>query len=408
MSKEQVLLTQITEISKKYDLLYQKAGGYFNVFEIVDSAHDEITICKVLYELLSPTGSHYQGASYLKLFFENVLHLPISDVELGTARVFREYRIDEQRRIDLVIETAAKFIPIEVKIYAGEQEKQCFDYFTEAKIHTNDPKIYYLTRFGSEPSDYSANGLLKNNDNTYQDIILISFANDILNWLALCLGQSNTLKIAPIRETLIQFIDVIRKFTDKMEDEKELEVKKLLTSSPDNMKSGVTIYIALDAAREEMMLRLLTAIEAKVGIQKLNNQYDFQYNNTQKVKSFYSRKHSTYPGISYLYKTKDEIKADKDIWVRIEIDYKIFVGYCCPVNDTATNKTLSEQEIKSILNVEPCTDNWWAYWEYCPNDNETLCPDFKEHNEAYYDLFDNAKFDTLVNCCAEKIKNLLK
>lgn len=371
MSIEQILLTQITEISKKYDLLYQKTGGYFNIFEVAGIAHDEVTICRIMFELLSPTGSHYQGAAYLKLFFENVLHMPISDAEMETARVFREYQIDDQRRIDLVVETATKFIPIEVKVYADEQKNQCFDYFMEAKKRTSNPKIYYLTRFGTEPSQYSTNTLPKNNDDdAYHDIVLLSFADNILDWLELCLKQSNTLKIAPIREILIQFIAVVRKFTDKIGDEKELEIKELLTSSPDNMKSGVAIHSALDVAREEMMFKLLTAIEEKVQLQKLNNQYDFAYNNKQKIKDFYNRKYSTYPGISYAYKSKEEIQSDKDIWVRIEISSYIFVGYCCPVNGTATNKTLTNEEIKSILHVEPCTENWWAYWEYSPTDNE--------------------------------------
>lgn len=112
---EQLLLSQIAAISDKYDLLYRKTGGYFNIFEVADIAHDEVVICRVLYELLSPAGSHFQGNAYLKLFFDNVLHIEVSDDELETARVFREYQIDEQRRIDIVIETSKKFIPIEVQ-----------------------------------------------------------------------------------------------------------------------------------------------------------------------------------------------------------------------------------------------------------------------------------------------------
>ncbi|GAA0797548.1 hypothetical protein GCM10008910_20440 [Faecalicatena orotica] len=58
--------------------------------------------------------------------------------------------------------------------------------------------------------------------------------------------------------------------------------------------------------------------------------------------------------------------------------------------------------------ILPGTNNWWAYWEYVPNNDEVQSPDFKEHNQAYYDLFDHVKFDTFVDVCAEKIKNLLK
>lgn len=403
----QILLSQITAISQKYDLLYQKTGGYFNIFEVANIAYDEVTICRVLHELLSPTGSHCQGAVYLKLFFESVLHIQISEAELETTRVFREYQIDAQRRIDLVIETATKFIPIEVKIYAGEQENQCYDYFVEARKRTEAPKIYYLTRFGTSPGEYSAKGLTENEEG-YEEVVNLSFSDDILGWLDLCLKQSNTLKIAPIREVLLQLVAVIRKFTDKMGDEKEMEIKELLLASSDNIKSAIAIQSTLNEVREEIMLKLFRAIEEKVGIQKINNQYDFEYENNKKIKTYYNRKHSTYPGISFFYKDKNVIHSDKDVWVRIEIDYKIFIGYCCPVNGEATNKTLFDDEIRNALKVEPCTNNWWAYWEYVPNNDEVQSPDFKEHNQAYYDLFDHVKFDAFVDVCAEKIKNLLK
>lgn len=62
------LLTQISTVSKKYDLIYQKTGGYFNIFEITNMVSDEIRICRVIAELLNPKGSHYQGDSYLRLF----------------------------------------------------------------------------------------------------------------------------------------------------------------------------------------------------------------------------------------------------------------------------------------------------------------------------------------------------
>ena len=64
--------------------------------------------------------------------------------ELATARVYREYMIDENRRIDLVIETNRKFIPIEVKIFATDQPEQCFDYYQEAKQHMAEPVLFYF------------------------------------------------------------------------------------------------------------------------------------------------------------------------------------------------------------------------------------------------------------------------
>lgn len=203
----ELLLQEISAISKKYELLNQKTGGYFNIFNIANITTDEVKICRVLYELISPKGRHYQGSTYLNSFIKFVLNIDIPEKELSSARVFREYVIDEKRRIDLVIETSERFIPIEVKIYAGDQEYQCFDYAKKAK----NSKVYYLTRFGDNPSEYSAKGLTKT-DHGYEEVITISFAYDILGWLEICVSQKETLKIASIREVILQLMAVIRFF----------------------------------------------------------------------------------------------------------------------------------------------------------------------------------------------------
>ena len=75
----------------------------------------------------------------------------MSDTLLVCTKVHKELAIDNDRRIDIVIENTCFFIPIEVKIYAGEQEGQCYDYFQNAK----NSQIVYLTRFGDIPSEYS-------------------------------------------------------------------------------------------------------------------------------------------------------------------------------------------------------------------------------------------------------------
>lgn len=400
----QILLQEITAISKKYDLLNQKTGGYFNVFEISNISMDEVIVCRMICELLSPTGSHYQGSLYLKLFLEYVLKLDISASELAAAQVYREYVIKDNRRIDLVIKTSRRFIPIEVKIRAGEQEEQCFAYYQEAKKYMSRPTLFYLTRFGDNPSEYSAKGLTKTAEG-YEEIKTISFSEDVLVWLEQCVKQTETLKIAPIREILLQFMSVIRKFTNQMENEKEMEIKELLLSSSDNMRSALAIQSSLNAAKAEQMTRLFLAIEEKVGKEKLQNEYDYAYDNFKKIHDFYQHRRSTYPGISYAY--KNEVKKDVDVWVRIEIDWNIFVGYCCPVRQKAGEQPLTNDEIKSVLKKEPCTENWWAYWEYCPSDSEKECPNFKTMNDAWIELFDKEKFDAFVERCAQMILSLL-
>lgn len=99
-------------------------------------------MCRFLADLLNPEGSHGCGILFLKTFLEEVLQEKwMPDSLLSHTIVTKEYVIDKDRRIDLVIQNADFFIPMEVKIYAGEQEGQCFDYFEHAK----NSKMVYLT-----------------------------------------------------------------------------------------------------------------------------------------------------------------------------------------------------------------------------------------------------------------------
>lgn len=396
------LLAEISEISKKYSLINQKTGGHFNIFEIAGINSDEVKICKVLYELLNPQGSHFQGYTYLKLFVENVLHFDFSDSEYQDAKVYQEYVIDGDRRIDLVIEIADKFIPIEVKIYAGEQHNQCFDYYQRAQ----NSNLFYLTLFGTPPSDYSAHGLTKE-DEGYKEVTQISFENDILIWLEKCLEDQNTIKIAPVREVLLQLISVIRGLTNQMEENQEMEIVKMLSSKEENMKSAVEIEKSLKTCKLEIIKKVLNAIEERINKEKLLNKYDYEYNNYNLSNSFYDKKESSYPGISYFCKSLN--KSGVDLWLRIEIDHQLFVGYCTPLNGQQQGNQQNKDEIKQILwNIDPRVDAWWVYSELLPENDENDSPNFKEFNEKYFDLFDEEKFNIFINQCIESIEKMWK
>ena len=402
-----ILLAQVNEISKKYNLINEKTGGFFNIFDIGGIATDELVICRVLYELLSPWGSHCQGHTYLRLFIKDVLHINISEEELLTARVYREYITKTKRRIDLVIKTYIKSngefeinksIPIEVKINAGEQKNQCFDYYQEAK----KSKLYYLTPFGDEPSEYSSYNLL-----IKDTIANISFSNDILNWLNKCLQDKETIKIAPIREIILQLISIIKNFTKQMEDGIDMEIRDIIMCSTENIENSIRIEKGLKLAKEAMIEKLFKDIEKKIDRDKIEDDiYDYSYNNNEKIKNFYNTKKSTYPGISYLYR-KDIVK-NIDIWLRIEIDYNIFVGYCVVENNKISNYKLYESEILQTFNSKTLKGSgWWFYWEYIFNDNSNNPLNFNEFNKEVCELFTEDKYKIFVTQCTKKINELL-
>lgn len=402
----QALLDAIGSIAGKYGLLNERTGGNFNVFSIVGISTKELAVCSVLCELLSPVGSHAQGSVYLALFAERVLGTPLSKDELENALVYQEYVIDDSRRIDIVIQTMEQFIPIEVKVYASDQPRQCYDYYQEAKRHMPDPTLYYLTRFGDPPSDNSANGLT-------EEIRPISFSEDILDWLELCVKDNGALKIGPIREILLQFMSAIRQFTNQPEEDIEMEITQLLMQSSENMKNAIAIESSINSARAILIETLFTAIEKKTAKEKLVNEYDYEFEDCKSVRTFYkkTRGPSACPGISYLY--KKDVKPDVDVWVRLSIEWAdgqaiLCAGYCCPVDQKYTEKqVLSGDEINAYLDVKSEVDRWWAYWDYCPNKGALESPDFASADSAYLKLFDSKYFDMFVEACANQILSLL-
>ncbi|MDK2562942.1 PD-(D/E)XK nuclease family protein [Romboutsia sedimentorum] len=401
----ELLLTKICEISNKYDLINQKTGSYFNIFDIANISTDEVTICRVIHELLDPKGSHYQGDLYLRLFVEHVLNLDFTESDYKNVRVHREYIILGNRRIDLVIESNDELIPIEVKIYAGDQNNQCFDYYNQAK----NSKVFYLTLHGSIPSSQSAGSLTPiYNDRCivgYEEIVQLSFENDILSWLNRCLEQQETIRIASIREIILQLILVIRRITNLLVEDKEVEISNIISSSKSNMQSAIEIEKSLKACKIKMIKKVLNAIEERIDKANLNNANSYDYNDFKLVNVYYDKKGSSYPGISYYIKN---IKDDIDLWLRIEIDSVLFVGFCTPCNNVFNGKMLANDEIRDVLpNYEPEIDGWWIYWEYLPEDNESECPNFKEFNDAYFDLFDEDKFDEFIDRCVYNIEKLI-
>lgn len=148
-----LLLSVSTNMKSQESMPYNSKSEY-NIFQILEVTEKEVVMCRFLTDLLNPEGQHGCGILFLKSFFNDVLNEKrINDTLLAHTNVIKEFAIDNERRIDIVIYNTLFFIPIEVKIYAGEQEGQCYDYFEYAKTFDENAQIVYLTRFGSRMPD---------------------------------------------------------------------------------------------------------------------------------------------------------------------------------------------------------------------------------------------------------------
>lgn len=396
------LLVEINAISKKYDFMYQKTGEYFNVFDVVGIKSDEVRICRLIKEFIDPKGCHCQGTIYLRLFMKYVLHITemFSEKDYQNAHISREYIINANRRIDLVIEIANKFIPIEVKLYAGEQENQCKDY-AEKVVGAN---LYYLTLDGHAPSVYSTGEKQLNNQ-----ISLISFSVEILEWLDECLKITAAQRLTPISEILRQLIDAIRRMTNRMGEDKEREIVTVISESRKNIESAIMIEQSLKQAKIEMIKKVMSELDRrilnKLDWQERSREYGLDYETV--TNNFYANHKSTFPGLNYCI--KENVKEEVDVCFRVEIEDNIFCGYCTPKNKESAGNQLSVADAEKILNYTcpfpEIEKGWWLYWEYLPNEKDTA--NFKHANDAWYDLFDDSKFDKFIENCMKTIEKVL-
>jgi len=238
---EAQLIKSVQTIIKKYEDLYRETGMAYNIFKVAGISEKEVRLCRVLADLLDPKGLHYKGSVYLKLFMDNVIR-PLIDktgkFNLSKVRVTTEYPITEDRRIDIVIEDGTVFIPIEVKIFAGEQEKQITDYAVfSRKMNAKDCfiPVVFLTIDGCESYEASKD-----------DYVRISFKKHIISWLEKCLSLEEKNKVSPLREILKQLINAIKSFCGCEDGTMENAINALITESRDSYKAALSIKKAID------------------------------------------------------------------------------------------------------------------------------------------------------------------
>lgn len=126
---------------------------------------------------------------FMKLFCRDVLKATnfLQD-EIETAKVDMG-----RHHFDLFIETNRQIIPIELKVDAHDQDKQCYRYLQTAReINKNVPaRLYYFCKTGRKPSENSLNGekILQNDSKLLgnaEGVVVVHYKAEILNWLEDC------------------------------------------------------------------------------------------------------------------------------------------------------------------------------------------------------------------------------
>ena len=170
--------------------LNSRTADYYNLVEVTGPGENNIS--NIIASLLDPDGTHGQGIKLLKLFIERINEIlgkkkfVFSHDQLRQARVYREYVIKNDRRIDILVEfPGGVYIGIENKLWAGEQKDQIGDYYDFLKRHSRDFLLIYLDLLSRKA--VSIDEKIKSRIIGVQ-LIETDYFNLILPWLSQILG----------------------------------------------------------------------------------------------------------------------------------------------------------------------------------------------------------------------------
>jgi hypothetical protein len=339
---------------------------------------------------LNPHGSHGKGIIFLESFLKNVLKQDIfSAYEMKSAVITKEELIDNDRRIDLFVRIAGRVFPIEVKIYAPDQKRQCVEYYEYAKRYDENTVIYYLTLDRHEPSGDSKGSL-----NLGENLRLISFADEIAIWLQDCLENNEIRQNMVLQPVLEQFLDVINMMTGRNRKEIAMQIENLIVDT-DTFRAANTISAELPTIKAKMMKKVFADIEEKLRAAKKIESIYADYN--EKVSGYYEQKGSNWPSLNCI------LNGEKTLALRIEIDHCLYYGVCnWDVSNNSNPHTLNENFEKMVANKFPTytgqKSDVFYLWKYLPEEKI----DFRGCNEAYMKLYDTESYkEILQTICNE-------
>lgn len=399
----------------------------YNVFYSTGIWQKEVIICNLLWDMLSPNGSHELGSLFLDLFNQTVLKNRMFQDEISNARVYRELYTDEGRRIDLTIETDKRFIPIEVKINAGDLPKQCIDYYKYIENKSifkelKRPVLYYLTPNGHEPSENSLGELQKD-----ENIILISFQTDIRAWLEKCLQHPEVNSRTHVKCILNQFRESIigegRTMKQIIHDDLPKELFNCLNNlNKEEKLIAARIWQSLDQKFspqlgknrallwEKFIARFERKIFDKVGLKLSHDNLCYNYKSQQ----------SSTESTEYWYKRNRKINGrdvdvglflyfDKDgayIAYRIYKDkvYKEAINFI--KNDTESREDYRELFPNSLTLQLPPKVWPWIHGEKFPQLNHSDIDFYSLSDNTLLLFFDEYLDDYLDNCFIPRIKEI--
>lgn len=408
MENYKIFFENVCLINKKYNLINSKKED-FNIFSILRNEYDEVNLhSKFIVELLK--NKNY-GKKFIEIFLEK---LEIQVFNYENINVFSEYSKGINGRIDILLEFSKgkekKAIIIENKIYAEDQIGQLNRYYYSMinKNYSNDElEIVYLTLDGSEPNEESIKGLTKEEK---EKIIIISYKENIIEWIDVCIKEVAEVPI--IRETLIQYKNLLKKITGKEERKLINEIEELVLSNNEYLKMIYKIDDVLREIKIDLQFKFWKKLEEKlneIAVKRkmsLENKLEFpnfQYS-IDLIKNYPKKK---FFGLMYFIK---EIENRGKLYLRIEVEDRVYYGFRIIDNNGKSNFNMIDDYLeKEFKELNFTRTNWWLGLKYISNfENLNEFIDFKYFNENLAILLNNdEKLEKLVKHISRDIEETL-
>lgn len=402
MSDIEMLLSQIKQILEIQRSMPVQPGKNFNVFSLLGCERQEVNVhCRMLYELLNPSGSHGCGDIFLKSFFERVLQKPYPK---SGATIRREASIGRTSgvsgRIDLLIEGSGLCYPIEVKVDAPDQPAQIARYNSFAKKQAKESQVFYLTMDGSKPSEDSTGG-----DSDLAQCI--SFYEDIHDWLLCCVELA--WQIPMVVGTIRQYANLIETLNPFRKEDAFMEaICKTIGMSKNNYQAAAAIEEVMTSVRTKMICQVFSEIDdfLSARLEKVDSTYE------EDSQFYYQpRKSSYYPEATYRIKKFGEVSIclTVELWDRLyygvtitNADDEWLSEFDISWAEAFDNNAWKEQMKKRVSKTDDSCFVWSLYLP--PMENPI---DFTNCTGRYADLFDPEEHKRIMeNIFAEFDANL--
>jgi hypothetical protein len=313
----------------------------FNLFTLLRSASDEVRLhSRFLAFLLDPQSAHNAGSSLLQSFLQGV---GVEHFDCRDASVHVEYR-----NIDILIRNdKQQAIILENKIYAQDQHEQLYRYVKTLRSEGYQQiDTLYLTLDGDDADSKSCQGI---------EYIRVSYSSDILAWLERC--QAWVIREAAVRESLLQYIDLIRKLTSKDQGQKYMDTLKQTLLKDNNLLLVKDLQKAYVETVKDLQLALWLDVVEQVKAKYPELPEPCEVPTAAVIDRYYSNaKNNKYYGLSYSL-------GFMPGWIYLELNHRFYTGYGCD-GETHPHEHARLKALGEAVQNNGNTSNG-LFWRYC-------------------------------------------